>query len=185
MRALNIAIILIAVAAASRAATSESATGATCRPIPEAASLVTALNRFWGQAIRLCQSRHPDDQASAFPGDGVVRANRRWLAEIAEMYGEPAAAGIIAHEWGHMIQGRMSGVTAELHADCLAGAFMRRARFREVELDAFILVSLDSGDSRFLPGRHGTGSQRRDAVLRGYYGFRGQDQRQIASFCRL
>jgi hypothetical protein len=176
-------LVAAALAAGLGAAGGPPATARACRAIPEAVGIVDALNGFWRRSIRLCQARDPDINASAYPEAGVVRANRRWLADIADEYGASAVSGILAHEWAHMVQEGDPGPNAELQADCLAGAFMRRARFDRMELDRFVLLSLDSGDFRQDRATHGTGGQRRGAILRGYFGFRGQRPDRLAGFC--
>jgi hypothetical protein len=175
---------IAALAAAWSLAGEEASAARACRAIPEAVNVVVALNDFWQRSFRLCQAADASISASAYPDVGVVRANRRWLAEIADQYGPSAATGILAHEWGHMVQGGEPGPGAELQADCLAGAFMRRAGFSAAEVGEFVMVSLDSGDSRWGFATHGTGSQRRQAILRGYNGFRGQVDRRFAADCR-
>lgn len=139
-----------------------------CRPIPEASRAVSALNAFWERSTRLCQSSDPGESAVALPDDDVVLANRRWLASVAADYGTPAAAGILAHEWAHIVRPRPAGPRAELEADCLAGAFLRRAGYSQQAADRFSLLGLDSGDDDGLLASHGSGAQRRAAVLRGY-----------------
>lgn len=183
MRRLKILAPLVTLAAAAWLGRADPADAQYCRTIPEAASLVAALNDFWNRDFVLCQSYDPHDSASAYPGRGVVQANRRWLATIADEYGVAAAAGILAHEWGHMVLGGAPGPRTELQADCLAGAFMRQARFDRSQLGQFMLVSLDSGDFGWNVPSHGTGPQRRDAIWRGYFGFRGRNDRRLASYC--
>lgn len=155
-----------------------------CRPIPEAASTAAALNRFWRRDIALCESDDPEDSAVAVTDADLVLANRDWLRWIAEDYGPSAAVGILAHEWAHMAYPEGEGRIAELQADCLAGAFLRRAGYDQRALAPFALVSLHSGDGRrSWKGGHGTGQERRSAVLRGY-GASGRDRGALASFCQ-
>jgi hypothetical protein len=171
--------LLLAIAAAGLAQAGEP----QCRPIPEAESAVEALNAFWRLDILLCQSDDPDDSAAALTRQGVVLANRDWLGWVIQDYGAPAAVGILAHEWAHMAYPEPDGRAGELLADCMAGAFMRGARFDERDMASFALISLHSGDGRrsWRDG-HGTGRERRAAVLRGY-GFRGARGRPLLAFC--
>jgi hypothetical protein len=155
-----------------------------CRPIPEAAATVAALNAFWGRSVRLCQSPDPHESAVAVPEDNLVEANRRFLAEVTRDYGAPAATGILAHEWGHMVQRRLRGRAAELHADCLAGAFLRRAGYDKRAITRFALLSLESGDDGFAFDDHGTGPERQAAVLRGYEGVAARPVRELLAYCR-
>ena len=138
-----------------------------CRPIPEAAAAVTALNTFWDRTVRLCESADPDESAFARPESQTVEANRRWLADIARDYGEPAAIGILAHEWVHIVDPR-DGPRAELQADCMAGVFLRWAGYGNKAVEQFALLDLHSGDVGIDFRSHGTGAQRSAAVLRGY-----------------
>jgi hypothetical protein len=171
--------LLLAMAAAGLAQAGDS----RCRPIPEAEPAVEALNAFWRLDVRLCESDDPDDSAAALTRQGVVLANRDWLGWVTEDYGAAAAVGILAHEWGHMAHPEPDGRSGELMADCLAGAFMRGARFGERDMDRFALISLHSGDGRrSWKDGHGTGRERRAAVLRGY-GFRGARGRSLLAFC--
>ena len=144
---------------------------------------MAALNAFWSRSTRLCQSFDPDESAAALPDKDLVEANRQFLADVARDYGPPAAVGILAHEWGHMVQGPLRGRSAELQADCLAGAFMRRSGYGRRALHRFALVSLDAGDDGLPLGDHGTGRERRAAVLRGYDAPTGRPVRWLLSYC--
>ena len=175
-------LIMAALGAASTGPKTDTAWG--CRPIPEASATVAQLNAFWNRSIRLCQSPDPAESAVAMPEDGAVYANRQWLADVGRDYGWPAAIGILAHEWAHMIRPDVSGPRAELEADCAAGAFLRRAGYGKQALERFALLSLHSGDFDLAPASHGSGSQRRAAVLRGYYRFERGDPWQIVTACR-
>lgn len=155
-----------------------------CRPIPEAARAVTALNTFWNRSVRLCQSHDPYESAVALPDEGMVQANRQWLASVARDYGTSAATGILAHEWAHMVQGGGIGRTAELEADCLAGGFLRHRGYDKVELERFALLSFHSGDIYRGPDAHGTGQERLAAVLRGYYGSSDSNPGRLVAYCR-
>jgi hypothetical protein len=162
------AVLLIWIALVGAAERGKAIEAPECRPIPEASRAVSALNAFWDRSTRLCQSSDPDESALALPDDDMVLANRRWLASVAQDYGAPAAAGILAHEWAHIVRPRPAGPRAELEADCLAGAFLRRAGYSKRDADRFALLGLDSGDDDEMIASHGSGSERRAAVLRGY-----------------
>lgn len=156
-----------------------------CRPIPEVSRTVAALNAFWNRSVRLCQSEDPWESAVAYPDDGIVHANRTWLAGVAREYGPPAATGVLAHEWAHMVQPVAFGPRAELQADCLAGAYLKRSGYDESDIERFALISLHSGDDDGgRVGDHGTGRQRHDAVLRGYYRSRDRSLTALVDFCR-
>ena len=59
--------------------------------------------------------------------DAVVWDQEGFMPDVAERYGDFTAAVVIAHEWGHVVQGRSQfdgpSVTVELQADCFAGAW--------------------------------------------------------------
>ncbi len=160
------------------------AVGRACRPIPEVAPVVRALNAYWDDSVRLCETRDPDESAAASPDDGIVHANRLWLASIVRDYGTPAAIGILAHEWTHVVQRSRPGRLAELQADCVAGAFLFRAGYGKAALEGFALLSLHSGDEGPGRGTHGSGYERRAAVLRGYYDVDHPDPWHVLSACR-
>ena len=166
MTLLDAASLIWAVAGAV-GSTPDKADAPICRPIPEASNAVAALNAFWDRTVRLCDSPDPEESAVARPEHETVEANRRWLAEVARDYGEPAAIGILAHEWAHMAYPSMSGRAGELYADCLAGMFLRWSGYGKAAVAGFALLSLHSGDDGGV-GSHGSGRQRRAAVLRGY-----------------
>jgi hypothetical protein len=154
----------------------------TCRQLPEARTIEDSLNRFWGISAKLCQADELVLEAGANPGEGTIEVNRRWLNSMSRRYGDWAVAGILAHEWGHMVQNRPQGTAAELQADCLAGAFMRAAGFGETDVLRFAELSFQNGDLEWSPYGHGTGIQREKAVLQGYRGF---NSRQGGSLDRL
>jgi hypothetical protein len=156
-----------------------------CEPIAEVAGSIEALNRFWGRSIELCAAEDPGESAVAYPDENVVLANPDWLADMALVYGPSVVTGILAHEWGHMVQGSRSSLMAELHADCLAGAFMSSAGFTRAELRQFEQISLRSGDLRRSDWQHGTGDERRRAAVRGYEGYAKTGMAGIADMCPL
>jgi hypothetical protein len=176
------AVIWIAAGAAALSQDKDDAP--VCRPIPEASTAVSALNAFWRRAVRLCESPDPDESAVALPEYQTVEANRRWLAQVARDYGAPAAIGILAHEWAHMAHPSMSGPAGELYADCLAGAFLRWNGYGKAAVERFALLSLHSGDDGESLRSHGSGRQRRAAVLRGYGQGRNAGTAQAGNRCR-
>jgi hypothetical protein len=185
MRMLTIAAVAAALIAGANIAHSRPPSPWACEPIRELAGLHAALNRFWKSSVRLCGSRHPEESAVALPDDNVVLANPEWLEDIALDYGSSAVVGVLAHEWGHMVQGYADGAVAELHADCLAGAFMRASGFTKAQLKELERMSLDSGDLRRGDRRHGTGAERRRAVARGYKGYPRSGISKISTLCPL
>ena len=163
--------VLLAALLAALLVRADRADAWTCRQLPEARAIENSLNRFWGISARLCQADELVLEAGANPDEGMIEVNRRWLNSMSRRYGNWAMAGILAHEWGHMVQNRPHGTAAELQADCLAGAFMRAAGFGETDVLRFAELSFQNGDVEWSPYGHGTGIQREKAVLQGYRGF--------------
>lgn len=161
----------------------ESADAKTCRPLPEARTIEANLNRFWGISARLCQADDLVREAAANPDQGMIHANRRWLLAMSREYGDWAVAGILAHEWGHMVQDRPQGTAAELQADCLAGAYLRAGGFSETDAIRFAELSFLNGDLEWSAFGHGTGIQREKAVLRGYRGFDARRELSLDRVC--
>lgn len=159
---------------------------AQCAPVPHADDDYAALSRFWGTSFPLCRLPTGTNNAFADRDRGGVFADQEWLDRIATQYGSWAASGILAHEWGHMIQGRVQGTAAELQADCLAGVFLRGAGLPWQTVEQFAAVNWsEGGDPYWTPNGHGTGVQRVTAARRGYYGYAGQPASQLAILCPL
>jgi hypothetical protein len=61
--------------------------------------------------------------------DGIVYDDAELFPALYAEYKDLALGVVIAHEWGHAIQGRTewpkSSVTTEVQADCFAGAWLR------------------------------------------------------------
>jgi len=161
----------------------ESAEAKACRPLPEARTIEASLNRFWGISARLCQADGFILEAAANPDQGMIHANRRWLIAMGRQHGNWAVAGILAHEWGHMVQNRPQGTAAELQADCLAGAFLRAGGFNETDAIRFADLSFQNGDLELSAFGHGTGIQREKAVLQGYRDFDDRRGRSLDRVC--
>jgi hypothetical protein len=151
-----------------------SAVKAQCFPVDHAYDDLQALNAFWGTSIPICQIPSGSNNAYADKQHGVVWADQAWLDAIAAQFGSWAATGILAHEWGHMVQGNIHGTAAELQADCLAGVYMKGVGLSWQTVEQFAHVNFLSGDTEWSFGGHGTRIQRVNAAHRGYYGFFGQ-----------
>lgn len=98
--------------------------------------------------------------------------------------GDYAAVNILAHEWGHLVQGNLGtvgdsryfGIQKELQADCFAGAFARYLNERRVlELGDFeegVRVLMDLSDSPNViwadPAAHGVKAQRTASFYAGW-----------------
>lgn len=159
---------------------------AQCAPVTHAAEDYVALSNFWGTRFPLCRANDGSNNAYAQRGRGVVVADQSWLDRVAQNYGPWAATGILAHEWGHMVQGDVGGTAAELQADCLAGVFMKGAGLPWATVEQFAAVNWnEGGDPYWTPNGHGTKAQRVFAARRGYYGYVGQAGYSLLALCPL
>ncbi len=115
--------------------------------------------------------------------------------------GDLAAALIIAHEWGHLVQARAAEpfygedppVGSELQADCLAGVWAREMERQgrlgraglENAIDGVYQLAGPSGAAWVTPQAHGTSAQRRRALLRGFKAdIRGCDRKRFEPFLK-
>ncbi len=178
--------IAIYITLAIVAASSPGVASTPCAPVPNGADDYAALSAFWRTNFPLC--RLPDGAGNAYAnrGQGAVFADQSWLDGIARRYGTWAATGILAHEWGHMVQGNVSGTAAELQADCLAGVFMKGVGLSWQTVEQFASVNWsEGGDPYWTPNGHGTSVQRANAARRGYYGYVGQTGPALVALCPL
>jgi predicted metalloprotease len=104
------------------------------------------------------------------------------LPELQEKYGDFVIPVVLAHEWGHAVQGRSNftarTVTKELQADCFAGAWSKHAKDDGVfkvtaaDLDSALAGILDlrdtPGTSNIDPNAHGSGFDRVSAFQDGF-----------------
>ena len=142
-----------------------------------------------------------EDQFGAFycTRDGTIYLENEFSDFLYDR-GDFALALVVAHEWGHHVQAQNGGylfaatrddtgdptlypIEIELQADCLAGVWAQDADARDWleagDIEEAVSLSLDVGGD--VPGTsvydayaHGTGQQRADAFLAGYYdGFVG------------
>jgi predicted metalloprotease len=118
------------------------------------------------------------------PEDAVVWDQEIFIPQMAADYGPFAAATVIAHEWGHVIQGRSgideASVILELQADCFAGAWARHVADGDSEAFAIDAGELDEalagilslrdapGGSADDPSAHGSGFDRVGAFQDGF-----------------
>ena len=86
----------------------------------------------------------------------VVWADQVWLDMKAARLGSGAPTGILAHEWGHMIQGNEHGTAAEFQADCLAGVSLRGMGFPWQTVEQFSLSNFFAVEDHWSPYGHGT-----------------------------
>jgi predicted metalloprotease len=104
------------------------------------------------------------------------------LPELKDKYGDFVIPVVLAHEWGHAVQGRSDftarTVTKELQADCFAGAWSKHAKDDGVfkvtaaDLDTALAGILDlrdtPGTSNIDPNAHGSGFDRVSAFQDGF-----------------
>lgn len=162
------------------------ANAAACAPLPHATGDQMALNRFWGRSVRLCRLPNGSEDVFADPNGNRVMADQQWLDDIARRYGGWAATGILAHEWGHIVQGDVEGTAAELQADCLAGVFMRGIGQPRWTVEQFAASNFSAGDADWRVDGHGTPNQRVNAALRGYGRYAGdKNMAMLQKICPL
>jgi predicted metalloprotease len=111
-----------------------------------------------------------------------------FLQEQLDTDGDFAPVTILAHEWGHLVQGNLGflqtrsfTIDIELQADCLAGAWAASAGEQGLldpgDLDEGAVALFRAGDDQetpwFDPGAHGQPDQRVDAFATGLEGGAG------------
>lgn len=141
------------------------------------------LSEFFGvqpNVLLLDEAEGPNAYAAAVDSragyTGTVYFGVRLLGD--ELFdrdkGPTAVAGILAHEFAHILQmyrtGMQPGKQMELHADFMAGWFLaRKNRVKPVNMDAFARSLYEKGDKYFWsPAPHGTPEERLNAMLAGY-----------------
>ena len=104
------------------------------------------------------------------------------LPDLQSRFGDFVIPVVLAHEWGHAVQGRSNftarTVTKELQADCFAGAWSKHAKDDKVfdvssaDLDKALAGILDvrdtPGTSKIDPTAHGSGFDRVSAFQDGF-----------------
>ena len=136
-----------------------------------AAPLEVESNAFYCQAPN---TQHSDS----------ISYDRAFLAELADGYGQFLPALVMAHEFGHAVQGRVgfppSSIAAETQADCLAGAWSawvaegnaQRSRLTETDLDellrGYFLLRDPVGTSTREQSAHGSYFDRVSAFQEGF-----------------
>jgi predicted metalloprotease len=114
--------------------------------------------------------------------DVVAWDSEGLLPTLQKKYGDFVIPVVLAHEWGHAVQGRSNftarTVTKELQADCFAGAWSKHAKDDGVfkvtaaDLDTALAGILDlrdtPGTSNIDPNAHGSGFDRVSAFQDGF-----------------
>ena len=151
-------------------------------PDPVAEGIMADVNQFWGSATQLCQCG-PDSA-------GDCEFNAFSLFETGYIYYDPAvlnhftdggsllpAYWILAHEFGHEIQGHFAfseiELARELGADCYSGYFLGSLSCRGGVTEADLMQTLEGaceggdGIGWLDLDSHGTCQQRVESVLAG------------------
>jgi predicted metalloprotease len=132
-----------------------------------------------------CAAASEDISGNAFycaKKDVVAWDAEGLLPTLQKKFGDFVIPVVLAHEWGHAIQGRSNftarTVTKELQADCFAGAWSKHAKDDGVfkvtaaDLDTALAGILDlrdtPGTSNIDPNAHGSGFDRVGAFQDGF-----------------
>jgi len=135
---------------------------------------------YVGNARSACGPLGPNN-AFYCPADRTIYYDVNFLGRILRTEGDFAVVTVLAHEWGHHLQGlygRASGgltIRRELQADCLAGAYASFAASSGVldpgDLEEGVWSLYRSGDPAgvpwFDPQAHGNSQQRAGAFQTG------------------
>jgi predicted metalloprotease len=138
------------------------------------------------------ETRYQDIEGNAFyceVGDFLAYDDHDLFPSLDRDVGRAVLALVLAHEWGHAIQGRarqdildrMATVDAELQADCFAGAWAAHASEGDGEVgfdDADVRIGLVGliqvadpvGTTALDPGAHGSAFDRVGAFQDGFAG---------------
>ena len=111
-------------------------------------------------------------QSNQAPNSDAITYDRAFLTELAEDYGRFIPALVMAHEFGHAVQGRVgyppASIATETQADCLAGAWTawvaagdaEHTQIRAPELDdllrGYLLLRDPVGTSVNVESAHGS-----------------------------
>ena len=123
-------------------------------------------------------------QAPDVPNSDSISYDRAFLQELAEQYGRFIPALVMAHEFGHAVQGRVGypdfSISVETQADCFAGAWTawvadgqsEHSQIRAPELDevlrGYLLLRDPVGTSISTEAAHGSYFDRISAFQEGF-----------------
>jgi predicted metalloprotease len=123
-------------------------------------------------------------QSPGGPNSDSISYDRAFLTELGEGYGRFLPALVMAHEFGHAVQGRVGppgpSIATETQADCFAGAWTawvaqgeaEHSRLRESELDdllrGYFLLRDPVGTSPAAQSAHGSYFDRVSAFQEGF-----------------
>ncbi len=144
------------------------------------ANVTTAVNYRWiprGSDITSSCGPVRDVLAAYCSRDDHIYFSETFAVFTLNQFGDGALAYVMAHEYAHNVQserGRRNGsdddvdiVVAELHSDCLAGAYLgdlrERGQLEEGDYREAQTLAVNLGDDD-----HGSGIARRNALHRGF-----------------
>lgn len=123
------------------------------------------------------------DNAFYCQADHSIFFDQALFDESLASIGDFAPVFILAHEWGHLVQGELgflamrdrAGIRNELQADCFAGLFTRHVEdlgmLEPGDTDEALEIAFEAGDpsgARQSAASHGTSEQRQKAFAIGY-----------------
>jgi predicted metalloprotease len=113
----------------------------------------------------------PSDE---YAGGDAISYDRSFLRELAEQYGRFIPALVMAHEFGHAVQGRVGYPTAqsigiETQADCFAGAWTAWVAGGEAPHNTIRATELDEVLRGYLLLRDPVGTSTREEEAHGSY----------------
>lgn len=136
---------------------------------------------WYNEAVQTACGPTVPGNAFYCPPDRSIWYHRDFLLNMYNTLGDYAAAHVLAHEWGHLVQ-HLLGISTqpftmftELQADCFAGVFARfagEAGYLDTDdiEEAVVLiyqVADPEGTPWFEPGAHGDAEQRTTAYVLG------------------
>lgn len=118
------------------------------------------------------------------PSEDAIGYDRAFIGAMAENFGDFIVPLVMAHEFGHAIQGRVGmptnlTISAEGQADCYAGVFTQAtvdgtAHFQSTSSDldtvlgGYLILRDEPGASASAPGAHGSAFDRVGAFQEGF-----------------
>lgn len=112
-------------------------------------------------------------QATGGPNSDSITYDRAFLGELAEQYGEFIPDLVMAHEFGHAIQGRVgfprASIVAETQADCFAGAWTAWVAAGEAQHTSVRPPELDEVLGGYLRLRDPVGTSLQEQSAHGSY----------------
>ncbi|GAB3362320.1 neutral zinc metallopeptidase [Modestobacter lapidis] len=112
--------------------------------------------------------------SNQYPGGDAISYDRSFLRELAEQYGRFIPALVMAHEFGHAVQGRVGyptpqSIAIETQADCFAGAWTAWVADGEAPHNTIRAAELDEVLRGYLLLRDPVGTSTREQEAHGSY----------------